>query len=198
MLRTWIIEPDVWLRRSFIPAGEAHDMMRRIDEEADFRRHVVRLFGREIPSPRLTAYQADEGVSYSYSGITLEPAGWTPAVTELRRRVEEEVGRPFNSVLVNKYRGGDDSMGWHADDEKELGNEPVIASVSLGAERRFLLRANDTGEKIEVLLTSGSLLVMGGRSQHDWKHAVPKTKKDVGPRINLTFRKILRRPDARS
>lgn len=165
-------------------------MMRRIDNEADWRCHVIHMFGREIPSPRLTAYQADEGVEYAYSGIKLDPAEWTPAVGEIKRRVEEAVGRSFNSVLVNKYRGGDDSMGWHADDEKELGEEPVIASVSLGAERRFLLRANESGEKVETLLKPGSLLVMGGRSQHDWKHSVPKTKKDVGPRINLTFRRV--------
>lgn len=190
MLRTWIVEPDVWLIRDFLPDGEARSSMQRIDGEADWRRHAIRMFGREILSPRLTAYQADEGVRYSYSGITLEPAEWTPAVAEIRQRVEEVVDRPFNSVLINKYRGGSDSMGWHADNEDELGEEPVIASVSLGAERRFLLRENETGENVETTLMSGSLLVMGGRSQHDWKHSVPKTKKDVGPRINLTFRLV--------
>lgn len=190
MLRTWIIEPDVWLVDGFVSENEVSGIMRRIDEEARWRQHVIRMFGREIPSPRLTAFQGDDGVRYSYSGLTLDAAPWSPSVGAIRDRVEEVVGHGFNSVLINKYRSGSDSMGWHADDEKELGEEPVIASVSLGGERRFVLRNNETGEKRETTLSSGSLLVMGGRSQHDWKHAVPKTKKDVGVRINLTFRQI--------
>lgn len=191
MLRTWIVEPDVWLTRDFLSEENAGEYLRRIIDEADWRRYAVRMFGREIPSPRLTAWQAEDGVTYSYSGITLRSVPWTSAVNEIRARVEKETGERFNSVLINRYRHGSDSMGWHADDERELGEKPVIASVSLGAERRFLLRHNGTGEKVETVLPSGSLLVMAGRSQHDWKHAVPKTKKDIGTRVNLTFRQIV-------
>lgn len=190
MLTSWIIEPDVWLAESLFSENEAEELFAMVDAEADWKQYSIRMFGRKILSPRMTASQSDEGVSYSYSGITLEPAPWTSAVSRIRARVEKAAGERFNSALINKYRGGADSMGWHADDEKELGEEPVIASVSLGAERRFVLRHNDTGKKIETVLRSGSLLVMGGRSQHDWKHALPKTKKDVGTRINLTFRRI--------
>jgi len=190
MLRTWIVEPDVWLVSDFLGDDDALAALHRINDEVRWRQHIIRMFGREIPSPRLTAFQGDDRIQYSYSGITLEAAPWSPAVADVRGRMEDVVGRPFNSVLINKYRDGSDSMGWHADDENELGQEPVIASVSLGDARRFLLRNNETGVKRETMLTSGSLLVMGGRSQHDWKHAVPKTKRDVGERINLTFRQI--------
>ncbi|NNF04365.1 MAG: alpha-ketoglutarate-dependent dioxygenase AlkB [Rhodothermales bacterium] len=191
MLRTWIVEPDVWLAESLFSENEAVRLFRAVDREAAWRTHVVRMFGRQIPSPRRTAWQSDEGVTYSYSGITLESAPWTDAVMEIRLGVERATGERFNSALINKYRNGSDSMGWHADDEKELGDEPLIASVSLGGARRFLLKHNETGERVDLVLPSGSLLVMGGRSQHFWKHALPKTKKDVGSRINLTFRRIL-------
>jgi alkylated DNA repair dioxygenase AlkB len=123
-----------------------------------------------------------------YSGLRLEPAPWTPELCDLRHRLEVRLGRPFNSVLANLYRSGADSIGWHADDEPCFGLNPVIASISLGAARRFLLRHRQRGETREWELTPGSLLVMAGTTQRDWKHSVPKTSRPAGERINLTYR----------
>jgi alkylated DNA repair dioxygenase AlkB len=139
----------------------------------------------------LTAWYADTGLTYTYSGVTHAAIPWTPALAEVRRRVEEASGAPFNSVLLNYYRDGADSMGYHADDEEELGVNPVIASISLGAVRQFFLKHPKSGEKLKYDLAHGSLLVMGGTCQHHWVHAVPKAKTALGERINLTFRKIL-------
>jgi alkylated DNA repair dioxygenase AlkB len=140
--------------------------------------------------PRLTAWYADPGLTYHYSGVTHAGLAWTETLQDVRRRVEAAAGAPFNSLLLNFYRDGSDSVGWHADDEPELGPNPVVPSVSLGAVRRFVLRHNGTGERRTFELTHGSLLVMGGTLQHHWKHAVPKQAAGVGPRINLTFRRI--------
>jgi alkylated DNA repair dioxygenase AlkB len=141
--------------------------------------------------PRLTALYADEGVVYTYSGVTYPSLVWTEELDAVRRRVERAAGAPFNSVLLNRYRDAGDSIGWHADDEPELGVNPVVPSVSLGAERRFLLRHNKSREKIELVLKHGSLLVMAGTLQHHWRHSLPKLSRPVGERINLTFRNIL-------
>jgi alkylated DNA repair dioxygenase AlkB len=141
--------------------------------------------------PRLTAWFADPGVSYSYSGVTHHATPWTPELIAVKKRAESAAGATWNSLLLNLYRDGRDSIGFHADDEPELGVNPVIGSISLGAERRFILKHPASGEKIEFRLPHGSLLVMGGASQHHWRHGVPKTKRPVGPRINLTFRRIL-------
>ena len=143
------------------------------------------------PFPRLTAYHADAGVRYSYSGVTHEAMEWTPELREVKRRVEEASGATFNSLLLNLYRGGRDSIGFHADDEPELGTNPIVASVSLGAVRTFVLKHRTAKEKLTFELAHGSLLVMGGTCQHFWLHGVPKTEAAVGERINLTFRKII-------
>jgi alkylated DNA repair dioxygenase AlkB len=143
------------------------------------------------PFPRLTALYADAGLTYTYSGVTYPSLVWTAELDAVRRRVEAAAGAPFNSVLLNRYRGGDDSIGFHADDEPELGRNPVVPSISLGAERRFVLRHNKTRERIEYDLKHGSLLVMAGTLQHFWQHALPKTKQPAGERINLTFRRLL-------
>jgi alkylated DNA repair dioxygenase AlkB len=143
------------------------------------------------PFPRLTALYADAGVTYTYSGVTYPSLVWTAELGAIRRRVEEAAGAPFNSVLLNRYRDGGDSMGFHADDEPELGPNPVVPSISLGAERRFVLRHNRTRERIEYDLQHGSLLIMAGTLQHFWQHALPKTPRPAGERINLTFRNLL-------
>jgi len=143
------------------------------------------------PFPRLTAYYADAGVRYSYSGVTHQAMEWTPELSEVKRRVEEVSGATFNSLLLNLYRGGRDSIGFHADDEPELGQGPIVASVSLGAVRTFVLKHKSAKEKLSFELAHGSLLVMGGTCQRFWLHGVPKTKEAVGERINLTFRKII-------
>ena len=147
------------------------------------------LRGREVDCPRLSGWEGD--AAYSYSGLTLRPAPWTPGVTAVRRRIEAATGDAFNSVLANLYRDGGDRMGWHADDEPELGRSPVIASASFGAPRRFLLRPKRGGASVCILLEPGSLLVMRGATQRHWTHSVPPTRRTVGPRINLTFRRIL-------
>lgn len=149
--------------------------------------------------PRLVAWQGDPGASYTYSGLTLEPAPWSGAVAAIRDLVWEAIegaapafaaGRePFNGVLCNRYRDGSDSMGWHSDDEGELGPEPLIASVSLGAARPFQLRRKDDKSiKHEVLLENGSLLLMAGGTQRHWQHQLPKRKRVGDERVNLTFR----------
>ena len=144
--------------------------------------------GRKFP--RLTAWYADPGDSYTYSGVTHQAIPWTPELLAVKTRAEAAAKTSWNSLLLNLYRDGRDSIGFHADDEPELGTNPIIGSISLGAERRFILKHTATGEKLEFQLPHGSLLVMGGTSQHHWRHGVPKTKRPVGPRINLTFRRI--------
>jgi alkylated DNA repair dioxygenase AlkB len=147
--------------------------------------------GRGRPFPRLTAWYADPGLSYSYSGVTHHGMAWTPTLLEVRRRVEEASGAAFNSLLLNMYRGGKDSIGFHSDAEPELGPNPVVASVSFGAVRDFVLKHKSAREKLTFRLAHGSLLVMGGTCQHYWIHGVPKTEREVGERINLTFRRII-------
>jgi len=169
-------------------ADRLFDALRR---GIDWRQEQITLFGQRRLVPRLVAWHGDPGARYTYSGAVHEPLPWTPALLELRDRVESLAGQPFNSVLLNLYRDGRDGMGWHADDEPELGRDPVIASVSLGATRRFRLRHRKHRDTIHVDLGHGSLLLMQGPTQHHWVHAVPKTSRPVGERINLTFRRIL-------
>lgn len=141
--------------------------------------------------PRLTSYYADKGVKYEYSGVSHQAAEWPDYLTAIKGKIEEITGDKFNSLLLNFYRDGSDSIGWHSDDEKELGNNPVIASISLGGERTFNLRHKTNKDKWSIVLKNGSLIVMCGTMQHYWQHCVPKTTKPVNPRINLTFRNIL-------
>jgi alkylated DNA repair dioxygenase AlkB len=145
-------------------------------------------FGR--PFPRLTALYADPGLTYTYSGVTYPALSWMPELAAVRRRVEAAARAPLNSVLLNRYRGGGDSIGFHADDEPELGTNPVVPSLSLGAPRRFVLRHKKSKKRIEYELAHGSLLVMAGTLQHFWEHCLPKSAQPVGERINLTFRYI--------
>lgn len=151
----------------------------------------VRIMGRMIPQPRLTCSWADPGTRYSYSGLTIAPSPWFEALAAIKARLERELSHPFTYALGNLYRGGDDSIGFHADDEPELGPDPVIASLSLGGARRFVLKHQTRAlPPVELSLTPGSLLVMAGTTQRHWHHGVPKTRKPVSPRINLTFRRI--------
>lgn len=161
-----------------------------------WKQEPVRMFGKWVLQPRLTAYVADPDCSYSYAGAVQTPLPWTDALVHLRDHVAAEVsqrlGQPvsFNAVLLNGYRSGSDGMGWHRDNEPELGPHPVIASVSLGAVRRFSIRTYGARQRWDLALEPGSLLWMHGDSQQHYEHAVPKTAKPAGPRINLTFRKI--------
>jgi alkylated DNA repair dioxygenase AlkB len=156
-----------------------------------WRQETVTIFGQRRLVPRLVAWHGNPGASYRYSGTDHHPEPWTPALDRARARVRELGGTEFNAVLLNLYRDGRDGMGWHADDEPELGRDPVIASVSLGAPRRFCLRHRRRKDlKLDLELPHGSLLVMAGPMQHHWVHALPKTRRPVGERINLTFRRV--------
>lgn len=174
----------------FLQEAEADSLLATLWRELEWQQYEVRLFGRWIRQPRLSAWCSDDSAIYRYSGLTLLPAQWHPALDRLRGRLHEERGLRFNSVLANAYRHGQDSMGWHADDEPELGAEPSIASLSLGSVRRFLVRSSQGGASRGIDLQHGSLLLMGGKSQHETQHAIPRTRKNVGLRINLTYRCI--------
>ena len=170
---------------------EAAELFARLRAGIDWRQEEVLIFGQRRPVPRLVAWHGDPGATYTYSGTPHVPEPWTPELDRVRDRVQALTGRRFNAVLLNLYRDGRDGMGWHADDEPELGRDPVIASVSLGAPRRFCLRHRRRKDlKLDLELPHGSLLVMAGPMQHHWVHALPKTRLPVGERINLTFRRV--------
>lgn len=184
-------DSDLIYISAFLNRTEADECVRALVLECRWRQHTIRVAGKQIASPRLSAWYGDRGVRYTYSGLTLEATGWPQKAGELRRRVEDATGGTFNSVLANYYRNGRDSMGWHADNEPELGPEPLIASLSLGGERRFLMRhRTKEAPRGEFILQHGSLLVMAGSTQTLWRHALPKTRTPVPPRVNLTFRRI--------
>jgi alkylated DNA repair dioxygenase AlkB len=176
---------------SAFTAAEADRLQARLRGDVDWQAEQIVMFGRLVPVPRLVAWHGDPAAVYSYSGVRHEPSPWLPAIADVRRRVEALTGETFNSVLLNLYRCGRDGMGWHADDEPELGRNPLIASVSFGATRRFRLKhRRRAGGQLALDLAHGSLLVMRGALQHHWLHAVPKTRTVVGERINLTFRRV--------
>lgn len=151
----------------------------------------IKLFGKEYEIPRKQVYFADEGFDYSYSGKLLETTSWNDEVFAIRMLLKGKLSEDFNACLANLYRDGNDSNGWHSDDEKELGVNPVIASISFGESRDFQLKHKSSEERLNFSLTHGSLLVMGGELQHYWKHQLPKRKGVVQPRVNLTYRKII-------
>jgi alkylated DNA repair dioxygenase AlkB len=172
---------------AFYAQAEADLLFEKLRAETPWQQERSRMG----PFPRLTAWYADAGLTYSYSGVTHQALPWTESLTEVRRLVQEAAATPFNSVLLNFYRDGQDSIGYHTDAEPELGVNPAIASISLGSVRQFVLKHIKSGEKLKYVLAHGSLLLMGGTCQHHWVHGVPKTKAVVGPRINLTFRNIV-------
>jgi alkylated DNA repair dioxygenase AlkB len=175
---------------AFAPS-EAGRLFDELRGQVRWQQEQILIFGQRRLVPRLVAWHGDAGASYLYSGTEHHPEPWTPALESVRDRVSALTGARFNAVLLNLYRDGRDGMGWHADDEPELGREPVIASVSLGATRRFCLRhRRRKGLKLDLLLPHGSLLCMGGATQHHWLHALPKTRLPVAERINLTFRLV--------
>jgi len=179
------------LHEAFLDPGDADAAFHRLREHLPWESHDIVVFGRRHREPRLSTWHADDGISYTYSGLRRTALPFDPVLDDLRHRCAAAAGAPFNSVLVNLYRDGSDGVGWHADDEASNGREPVIASLSLGATRRFDLRHRGDGTRASVDLGSGSLLVMSGLSQHCWVHQVAKTRKPVGPRINLTFRRVV-------
>jgi alkylated DNA repair dioxygenase AlkB len=175
----------------FFGRAEADSLFQSLHTGIEWKQESMNMYGRELKFPRLTAWYGDQDKPYSFSGITLQPNPWTDELREIKSRIEPLTSSTFNSVLLNLYRDGNDSISWHTDAEKELGTNPIIASVNFGAERVFQLKHNSTNERISIALGHGSLLIMMGALQHHWKHQVPKTKKILSPRINLTFRTII-------
>ncbi|MGV3696600.1 alpha-ketoglutarate-dependent dioxygenase AlkB family protein [Flavobacterium sp.] len=176
---------------NFFDRERADELFGKLKGGIPWQQDSITVFGKTHPQPRLTALFGNEGKPYSYSNIVMQPHAWNPLLMFIKNEVEEVANQNFTTVLLNQYRDGRDSNGWHADNERELGRNPIIASVSFGAERSFHLQHNSIKEqKLKINLEHGSLLIMKGTTQHFWKHQIPKTAKPVGTRINLTFRII--------
>jgi alkylated DNA repair dioxygenase AlkB len=185
---------DLKIWRHLFAVTEADRLFLELLNGVEWRHDAIQVYGRQIPLPRLTAWFGDEGASYTYSGIKMNPAPWTPALLSIKQRIEGVADSSFNSVLLNLYRDGRDGVAWHQDNEPELGKNPVIGSVSLGETRTFQLKHKSRKDLgiVNIDLGHGSFLLMSGPTQHFWRHRLPKTPKVRHPRINLTFRKVLR------
>ncbi len=177
-----------WYQSQAITHASAY--LDRLLDEIPWQQERIRMFGREIAMRRMVSWHADEGLSYTYSGKVKEGLAWTPTLLDLRRQAEMLTGATFNSCLLNLYHDGRDAMGWHSDDERALGPDPVIASLSLGEPRKFGFRHKQSGERVDLLLEHGSLLLMGTGVQQNWKHALLPSAKATNPRVSLTFRRI--------
>ncbi|WP_229967055.1 alpha-ketoglutarate-dependent dioxygenase AlkB family protein [Pontibacter harenae] len=183
-------DAEVYYCPRFFSLEESNRYLQELLQTINWKQESIKLFGKEQPMPRLTAWYGEKG--YTYSGLHNAPQPWLPVLQELKERVEEASGQTYNSVLLNLYRTGQDSMGWHSDDEVSLGQEPDIVSLSFGGERRFSFkhRTRKDLKPQSITLVHGSLLLMKGPTQHHWLHSLPKTSKPVAQRINLTFRTI--------
>jgi len=192
MMKFDLANAAIELHEHFFNAQESASIMQALITEIDWQQYQIKIFGKTLDQPRLTAYYGEDHPYYAYSNIKLQPIPFTPILLSIKNKIETLTSYQFNGVLLNYYRNGDDSMGWHADDEKELGTNPVIASLSFGASRTFQMhhRFQKSTAKQSIILNDASLLVMQGETQHFWKHQIPK-QKNKGPRINLTFRKII-------
>jgi alkylated DNA repair dioxygenase AlkB len=174
----------------FFSSDECDTLFNSLHQHIEWQQDQIFLYGKWHFIPRFSAFYGNPDITYSYSGIHLMAKPWNNELLMIKKRIEEKSGESFNAVLLNLYRTGNDSMGWHSDDEKELGINPVIGSVSFGSSRVFQLRHLKNKHRISVPLTNGSFLLMKGKTQHYWEHCIPKTKKIIGSRINLTFRLI--------
>lgn len=186
-------DAEVYLQRALPLSAPADIVCRRLIEETPWRSETIKLWGRSFAQPRLTAWYGDPGRDYTYSGIIMQAEAWTPLLQTLKSDVERAVGDEFNSVLLNYYRNERDSVGYHSDNEKELGQTPTIASLSFGDTRTFVFkpRQKRRHEPVRLALEGGSLLLMKGPTQQNWLHAIEKQARSCGPRVNLTFRRIL-------
>ncbi len=181
----------LWTRDHLLPTEMASELLRSLIDNTKWIQPIVQFGSRTVPSPRLAAWHGDPGAVYTYSGYRNSPAPWTEALQEVRAVLKIATHFEFNSVLLNYYRDGNDSMGWHRDNEKELGPEPVIASVSLGEARRFRMQhMKNKQQRWETELGHGSTLIMAGKTQKFWRHCVPKSKLCKAARINMTFRQV--------
>ena len=181
----------VTLFNDFLDTQFAMRAFNQIRDESQWEQPEITIFGNTVLEPRLSTWHNELGEGYKYSGVMRRAQPFSKTLSDIRKRCSEVTNTPFNSALVNFYRNGQDGVGWHSDNEACNGPEPTIASVSLGATRRFDMRHRKTGETIKIQLESGSLLVMAGKSQQCWVHQVAKTKRVHEPRINLTFRCII-------
>jgi alkylated DNA repair dioxygenase AlkB len=183
---------DVILYEGLFTQNESETLQKNLIEKIQWRQDKIKMFGKLINQPRLTAFYGDTDKEYSYSGIVMKPIDWNEDLLFIKNRVVEIAKINFTSVLLNYYRDGKDSMGWHSDDEKELGQNPFIGSVSFGESRVFQMRHKIRKEikRVDIPLTNGSILLMRGATQHFWQHQIPKSSKQLQTRINLTFRNI--------
>ncbi|NPU94509.1 MAG: alpha-ketoglutarate-dependent dioxygenase AlkB [Gammaproteobacteria bacterium] len=182
----------LWIKR-FLPKADADLLLQTLQNEIPWRQDSIRIAGKDTPIPRLQAWYGDPGMTYTYSGLKLDPLPWTLTLAAIKQRIEDYSDCHFNSLLANLYRNEQDSVGWHADDEPELGQNPAIASLSLGDARDFQLKHRTHPEqKLSLPLQHGDLLIMKGALQHHWVHQIPKSKTPCQPRINLTFRRIFK------
>lgn len=183
--------PELEIVENFYDAAECERVYRSLLHEQDWPDNRYTVAGRQFILPRLQTWHADPGIRYSYSNNLLQTRTWTPLLSDIRTQVESYLNFSFNSVLVNLYRNGDDYVGWHADNEPELGDRPFIASLTFGAERQFAFRHKKSSEHGRIPLRSGTLLIMRPDFQHHWLHSIPIDQKLTEGRINLTFRKVI-------
>jgi len=181
---------ELYLIRGFYPEEQAKQLFNQLLKTLAWREEQIFLYGRWLKLPRLMCWYGDKNAEYRYSGVNHQPLPWTDALLSIRQKIQSFYPSDFNSVMANLYRNGSDSMGCHADNEKELGENPVIASLSLGEERLLRFRHQQSKEKLDLILREGDLLIMAGEIQHHWRHELPKTKKLKTERVNLTFRHV--------
>ena len=179
------------VEENFFNSNESNVLLNKLIKNLSWESMMIKMFGKDLMIPRLQCWIGDEGCDYKYSGKILNRQIWNKELMLIRKKIAKEIKTDFNSVLVNYYRDGKDSMGWHSDDEKELGPNPTIASISFGSERNLHFRNKITKETISIPQTHGCLIVIDGRTQKNWQHSIKKTQKIIGPRINLTFRNII-------
>jgi len=186
-------DADVVLYENYFNQTESNELFEKLKNNIEWRQDKMKIYGNEINLPRLTAWYGENDKNYSFSGISLNPKNWTSELLQIKQRIEKIVNTNFNSVLLNFYRDGKDSISWHTDAEKELGKNPIIASVTFGETRQFQLKHKNNKDlkTVSIPLNNGSLLIMQGSTQHFWLHQIPKTDKQLKPRINLTFRIII-------
>ena len=187
-----LLDGEVWIMENFMPQDKSLAYFKLLQQTIHWRQEEIKMYGKVYPVPRKTAWYGYDGFNYKYSGIMCNPEPWTKELMDIKKVIEHFLpGEDFNSVLLNLYRDGNDKVSWHSDDERELGINPTIASVSLGAVRRFDLKhKTDPEQKFQIELPSGSLVVMCGALQHHWLHQIPAQKKINATRINLTYRTI--------
>lgn len=191
--RFTLLDGEILFMKNFLNYSEAINYFNKLNSSINWKQEEIKYYGKIYPVPRKTAWYGYEGFDYSYSGINCNPEPWTKELLDLKKEIEKLIpNEDFNSVLLNMYRDGNDKVSWHADDEKELGMNPTIASLSIGETRRFDVKHKDNPDlKYQFELTPGSLIIMKGALQHNWLHQIPVQKKITKPRINLTFRTIV-------